>query len=140
MRDRPLQVVAARLGADMIDGFLDELKNSNAALRSVSSDKSAEETVREIFSNLISRFARREERESRRSLPLQPSSRHGIAPTLSGAARSLHVRSACRSSADVRFRAAEFPRLPGPAPMSRRASRPSSTFFLPHQTKPKALL
>ena len=28
MRDRPLLIVAAHLGADVIDGFLDELKNS----------------------------------------------------------------------------------------------------------------
>jgi hypothetical protein len=47
MRDRPLPVVADRLGADVIDGFLDEQKNSNAALWSSSSDKSAE--VRETF-------------------------------------------------------------------------------------------
>jgi hypothetical protein len=39
MRDHPLQVVAARLRADMIDGFLDELKNSKAALWSALSDR-----------------------------------------------------------------------------------------------------
>ena len=68
MRDRPLLVVAARLRADVIDGFLDDLKNSNAALFSSASDKSAEETARETFLNLISRFAP----AARTPIPLQP--------------------------------------------------------------------
>jgi hypothetical protein len=56
MSDHPLLVVAARLGSDVIGGFLDELKSSDAALWSSSSDKGADETVRETFFDLISRF------------------------------------------------------------------------------------
>ena len=83
MRDRPLLIVAARLGADVIDGFLDELKNSNEALWSSSADKSAEEAVRETFFNLIfGDLPRREVHQSGRSLPPEPSSRHVKALTL----------------------------------------------------------
>jgi hypothetical protein len=139
MRDRPLLVVAARLRADVIDGFLDDLKNSNAALFSSASDKSAEETARETFLNLISRFAP----AARTPIPLQPapqpSSRHVKAPSLKrGRAQSTRVV----SMPLVRRRSLSPSGVSslGPARMSRRASRPSSTFFLPHQTKPKALL
>src|SRR4029077_3546553 len=81
--------------------------NSNAALFSSASDKSAEETARETFLNLISRFAP----AARTPIPLQPapqpSSRHVKAPSLKrGRAQSTRVV----SMPLVRRRSLEFPR------------------------------
>ena len=135
MRDRPLLIVAARLGADVIDGFLDELKNSYAELWSSSADKSAERP----FSISSGDLPRREVHQSRRSLPPEPSSRHVKAPTLKRS-RALSARVVSMPLVRRSSPFAELSFLGSPDPlMSRRASRPSSTFFLPHQTKPKEL-
>jgi hypothetical protein len=140
MRDRPLLVVAARLGEDVIDGFLDELKNSDAAFWSSSSDKSAEENVRETFFDLISRFAP----TGGTPIPPPPASTAGLPPFESANAKTGR-RTACMCGqhaarpqmsafAEQRFTADPARR------MSRRAARSSSTFFLPRQTEPKVLL
>jgi hypothetical protein len=139
MRDRPLLIVAARLRADVIDGFLDQLKNSNAALWSLSADKSAEEAVRETFFNLIWRFAP----AGSTPIPPQPAPRAVLPPCESADAKT-EPRAVCtcgqHAARPQKFAFAEQSFLAYPDPlMSRRASRPSSTFFLPHQTKPKEL-
>ena len=139
MRDRPLLIVAARLGADVIEGFLDELKNNYAALWSSSADKSAEEAVRETLFNLIWRFAP----AGSTPIPPQPAPRAVVPPCESGDAKT-EPRAVCTGGQHAvrpqKFAFAELSFLGYPDPlMSRRASTPSSTFFLPHQTKPKEL-
>ena len=91
------------------------------------------------FSISFGDLPRREVHQSRRSLPPEPSSRH----VKSGDAKT-EPRAVCTGGQHAvrpqKFAFAELSFLGYPDPlMSRRASTPSSTFFLPHQTKPKEL-
>jgi hypothetical protein len=73
----------------------------------------------------------------------QPASR-AVLPPCEGADAKTEPRAVCtcgqHAARPRKFAFAEQSFLAYPDPlMSRRASRPSSTFFLPHQTKPKEL-
>jgi hypothetical protein len=139
MRDRPLLVVAARLGEDVIDGFLEELKNTDAALWSWSTETSAKENVRETFFDLISRFAP----AGGTSIPPPPASTDSLPPCESVDAKTGN-RTACmcgQHAARLRmFTFAEQSFTADPARwLSPRRARSSGTFFLPHQTEPEVL-
>ena len=139
MRDRPLLVVVAHLGEDVIDGFLDELKNSDAALWSSSSEKSADENVRDAFFDLISRFAPAEGTP----IPGRHTPAAGLPPSESVDTKTGR-RTAClcgRHTTRLRMSvSAEQDLLACPDPgSSRRAPRLSGAFFLPHQSEPKEL-
>jgi hypothetical protein len=114
MRDRPLLVVADRLGQDVIDGFLAELKNSDAALWSSSSKKSAEENVRGTFFDLISRFAPVEG-----TLIPPPSASTAGLPRCEGVDDETRCRTACMCGQH-----AARPKMSGLAGQSFTADRP----------------
>ena len=139
MRDCPLLVVVGRLGEDVIDGFLDELKNSDAAFWSSSSDKSAEENVRETFFDLISRFG-----PAGRTPIAPPSASKAGFPSCESVDAKAGRRIACmcgqhaaRPQMSV-FDERSFTADPARR-MSHRRAKSSSTFFLPHQTEPEVL-
>ena len=56
MQTHPLLVVAASLGTDAVDGFLDAIRDSDTKLWSSPSDETGKEAIRLTFLNLISGF------------------------------------------------------------------------------------
>jgi hypothetical protein len=56
MQTHPLLVVAADLGTDAVDVFLDTMRDSDRKLWSSPSDKTGKEAIRSTFLNLISGF------------------------------------------------------------------------------------
>lgn len=78
MRDRPLIVVATRLGVDVIDGHLDELKTTMQHFGPGHLIKALKRPRERPSSIPLRDLPPRREHQSYRSLSPQPSSRHDI--------------------------------------------------------------